>query len=155
MNSARLLAEFATAGQSGAGASGTGDAATWDTMLAPATCEAVRTLAGEAGEAVAAAERRLGTGLATRDVPAIRRTPDDLGSDEIADALASFHFPDDVWARVIYDLVVAAAREPGHVERFVDALVPIYFGRVGSLVIDNRGTGAEQAEERVEHQARQ
>jgi len=33
--------------------------------------------------------------------------------------------------------------------------VPIYFGRVGSLVIENRRTSEEQAEEHVERQARE
>jgi hypothetical protein len=33
--------------------------------------------------------------------------------------------------------------------------VPIYFGRVGSLVIENRRLSGEQAEERVERQARE
>jgi hypothetical protein len=39
------------------------------------------------------------------------------------------------------------------VERLVAAFVPIYFGRVGSLVIENRRLSGEQAEERVERQA--
>ena len=41
------------------------------------------------------------------------------------------------------------AREP------VAALVPIYFGRVGSFVIENRHITTDQAEERVERQARE
>ena len=35
------------------------------------------------------------------------------------------------------------------------ALVPIYFGRVGSFVIENRHLTTDQAEERVERQARE
>jgi hypothetical protein len=37
----------------------------------------------------------------------------------------------------------------------VAALVPIYFGRVGSFVIENRHITTDQAEERVERQARE
>jgi hypothetical protein len=37
----------------------------------------------------------------------------------------------------------------------VAALVPIYFGRVGSFVIENRSITTEQAEDRVERQARE
>ena len=37
----------------------------------------------------------------------------------------------------------------------VAALVPIYFGRVGSFVIENRHVTTSDAEERVERQARQ
>jgi len=40
-------------------------------------------------------------------------------------------------------------------ERLVAALVPIYFGRVGSLVIEARRLSEEQAEEHVERQARE
>ena len=74
---------------------------------------------------------------------------------EMAEAASTFHFPDDLWARVIYDLVVTA-RNPSHpLESLVAALVPIYFGRVGSFVIENRHITTEQAEERVERQARE
>ncbi|MEA2610808.1 MAG: hypothetical protein QOG32_534, partial [Chloroflexota bacterium] len=34
-------------------------------------------------------------------------------------------------------------------------LVPIYFGRVGSFIIENRSVTTDQAEERVERQARE
>ena len=73
----------------------------------------------------------------------------------MAEALAAFHFPDDLWARVIYDLVVATRRgDAGH-GTMVASLVPIYFGRVGSFVIENRHVTTTDAEERVERQARQ
>jgi hypothetical protein len=73
---------------------------------------------------------------------------------EMAEAVSAFHFPDDLWTRVIYDLVVTA-RNPEHpLETLVAALVPIYFGRVGSFVIENRRVTTEEAEDRVERQAR-
>ena len=37
----------------------------------------------------------------------------------------------------------------------VAALVPIYFGRVGSFVIENRSIPTDGAEDRVERQARE
>jgi hypothetical protein len=40
-------------------------------------------------------------------------------------------------------------------EEMVTALVPIYFGRVGSFIIENRELTTDQAEERVERQARE
>jgi hypothetical protein len=40
-------------------------------------------------------------------------------------------------------------------DSLVAALVPIYFGRVGSFVVENRDITTEQAEERVERQARE
>ena len=71
----------------------------------------------------------------------------------MAEAVSPFHFPDDVWTRVIYDLVVAARQAGDRIEKYVAALVPIYFGRVGSFVIENRHLTTEQAEEHVERQA--
>ncbi len=84
----------------------------------------------------------------------------------MADALAGFHFPDDIWARVIYDLVAtagrleratgdAAAKASATLERYVAGLVPIYFGRVASFVVENRDITTDEAEERVERQARE
>jgi hypothetical protein len=140
VNSGRLLTEF----RDGVAAHG----GTWAEMLAPATHETMVTLAGEAGQAVAEAERKLGPGFALGG-------PEGLTTDQMSGSLAGFHFPDDCWARVVYDLIVAARREPGSVDRYVAALVPIYFGRVGSLVIAGRGLGGDEAEEHVEHQARE
>jgi hypothetical protein len=73
----------------------------------------------------------------------------------MAEAVSSFHFPDDLWARVVYDLVVTARAPKTPLESLVAALVPIYFGRVGSFVIENRHQTTDQAEERVERQARE
>ena len=73
----------------------------------------------------------------------------------MAEALAAFHFPDDLWARLIYDLVICARSEDPPIETLVAALVPIYFGRVGSFIIENRNVTTEQAEDRVERQARE
>ena len=73
----------------------------------------------------------------------------------MAEALAGFHFPDDLWSRIIYDMVLATRAGETPVERMVAALVPLYFGRVGSFVIENRRQTTEESEERVERQARE
>ena len=57
---------------------------------------------------------------------------------EMAEAVSTFHFPDDLWARVVYDLVIAARDPKPSLETLVASLVPIYFGRVGSFIIENR-----------------
>jgi hypothetical protein len=139
VNTLRLLSEFQ------AGSLTLAD--TWTGMLAPGTAETVLEMAADAGRLADAARNRLGLG---GDVASTTAT-----TLEMADAVAGFHFPDDVWARVIYDLVVAARNRPSQVETLVAALVPIYFGRVGSFVIENRHITTEQAEERVERQARE
>jgi hypothetical protein len=108
-------------------------------MLAPATFDTVMELAGDAG-------RQLESGGSSA---AGRSTV------EMAEAVSGYHFPDDAWARVIYDLIVAARRADPPVDELVAALVPIYFGRVGALVVDTRHLTTDAAEERVERQARE
>jgi hypothetical protein len=107
----------------------------------------LQVLAVEAGRLADAARARLGLGGDTAST-----TPTTA---ELADALAAFHFPDDLWARLIYDLVVLARTQELPIEQAVAALVPVYFGRVGSFIIENRHVTTEQAEERVERQARE
>jgi hypothetical protein len=119
----------------------------WREMFAPANAETLLVLAEEAGRLADAARARLGLGGDASSTTA--------STAEMADALAAFHFPDDVWARLIYDLVVAARRGDVAIEVMVAALVPVYFGRVGSFVIENRAVTTDQAEERVERQARE
>jgi glucosylglycerate synthase len=136
VNSIRLLTEF----HNGALA----NAAGWAEMLAPTTLATVLELATEAGSLAEAAER---AGEAD--------TGTSVSTERMADALAAFHFPDDVWVRVVSDLIITAALAPDDIERHVAALVPIYFGRVGSFVIENRKVTTAEAEERVERQARE
>jgi hypothetical protein len=138
VNTIRLLSEFHQGSLTLAD--------TWRRMFAPENVETVLVLAREAGKLVDSATAKLGiggdgtSGVAT--------------TIEMADALAAFHFPDDVWARLIYDLVIAARSPEPPIESLVAALVPVYFGRVGSFIIENRSVTTEQAEERVERQAR-
>jgi glycosyltransferase involved in cell wall biosynthesis len=139
VNTIRLLSEFHQ------GSLTMGDR--WRQMLAKPNAETVLILAGEAGHLADVARTRLGLGGDTSSATA--------STAEMADALAAFHFPDDLWARVIYDLVLAARRAEPPIEELVAALVPIYFGRVGSFVIENRHVTTDQAEERVERQARE
>ena len=138
VNAVRLLTEFNTGSVSVADA--------WRRLLEPSNADAVLELAAEAGGLADAATQRLGLG-------GEMSTP--VSTLDMAEALAGFHFPDDLWARVIYDLVVATGTGAADAGQIVAALVPIYFGRVGSLVVENRHVTTADAEERVEHQARQ
>jgi glucosylglycerate synthase len=119
----------------------------WRQMFAPANVETLLVLAGEAGRLADSTRARLGLGGDAASTTATTA--------ELADALAAFHFPDDLWARLIYDLVVVARTQVLPIEQAVAALVPVYFGRVGSFVIENRHVTTDQAEERVERQARE
>jgi hypothetical protein len=120
----------------------------WRAMLADNNLETVLVLAREAGKLADAARTKLG--LAGGDA-----SSSGVSTLEMAEAVSAFHFPDDLWARIIYDLVIAARNDEAPLEQLVAALVPIYFGRVGSFIIENRHQTTEQAEERVERQARE
>jgi hypothetical protein len=138
VNVLRLLSEFHAGSLTMAPA--------WRSMLAPETVADVLALAEEAGTIADAARRRLE--IDTPGTP----TPSTAAMSEAA---SSFRFPDDVWAKVIYDLILAARRDPDAVDGFVAALVPVYFGRVGSFVIESRDLTTERADEHVERQARE
>jgi hypothetical protein len=126
---------------------------TWRSMLRPDNLKSCLLLAEEAGSLAESAANKLGIdGESGEWLAGPGNHP---STDDLSDAVAAFHFPDDLWARVIYDLTIAASFGELPVEKLVAALVPIYFGRVGSLVIENRRLTGEQAEERVERQARQ
>ncbi len=139
VNTLRLLSEFH------AGSLTLVDA--WRSMLSPESVETVLELAAEAGRLGDHARAKLGIG---GDVASTSAT-----TLEMADAVSEFYFPDDLWARVVYDLVLAARDPKPSLETMVAALVPIYFGRVGSFVIENRNVTTDQAEEGVERQARE
>jgi hypothetical protein len=138
VNAIRLLSEFHI------GSITVAD--TWRRTLAKENVETVLTLAAEAGRLADAASRKLGVG---GDSGA------HVSTIEMAEALGGFHFPDDLWARLIYDLVIATRVGDVDTAQMVAALTPIYFGRVGSFVIENRNVTTTDAEERVERQARE
>jgi hypothetical protein len=139
VNTIRLLSEFHQGSLTLAD--------TWRRMFTADNAETVLVLAKEAGKLVDAARAKLGLGG--------DGTSGSATTGEMAGALAAFHFPDDLWARLIYDLVVCARTDDPPIESLVAALVPVYFGRVGSFVIENRDVTTDQAEDRVERQARQ
>jgi len=121
----RLLGAFAR------GRVALGDA--WQVLVAPDRMSALDSLANEAGDTLDEITRS--------DTPT---TADDV----------DFHFSDDLWARIIYDLALVARGSTMDLDRMIAALVPIYFGRVASLVIEARDMTTQQAESLVERQAR-
>ena len=138
VNVLRLLSEFQAAALT--------MGATWAKMLSADTHAAVLGLATEAGAAADHVRSTLETDAPGSDRPATAK---------MSAAAAGFAFPDAVWARVIYDLVIASRDHPPELDAFVAALVPVYFGRVASAVIENRDLSTERAEDSVERQARE
>ena len=65
-------------------------------------------------------------------------------------ASTTFHLPDELWARLVYDFALAWRRralDRGHLLR---SLTPLYMGRVASFVIDTRSLVSAEVEERME-----
>ena len=121
---------------------------TWREMLRPETVATVMDLAAEAGQAIEAARgtlARASAGFSGDRAPTTAET---------AEALSGFRFPDEAWTAVIYDLLLATRRGSPPTDQVTAALVPIYFGRVASLVIENRTRTTDEAEESIERQAR-
>jgi glucosylglycerate synthase len=145
VNTLRLLSQFH------AGSLTLSD--TWQSMLRPDNYASVMTMAIEAGTLAEKAANKLGIDAESGE--ALEGRAGRLSTDEMSDAVSAFHFPDELWVRVFYDLLIEASFGKQPIEKLVAALVPIYFGRVGSLVIENRRLSGDQAEERVERQARQ
>jgi hypothetical protein len=138
INVVRLLSEFHAAALT------MGE--TWAEMLSADTAAGVIGLAEEAGRTADVVR-----GTLDLDAPGRERQT----TAAMADAAAGFAFPDAVWVRVVYDLVVTARQQPDRLDGFVAALVPVYFGRVASAVIENRDLSTDRAEESVERQARE
>lgn len=57
------------------------------------------------------------------------------------------------WARVVYAFLAASVRKPAHRDRYVSALVPLYFGRVARFIEDAADLTTAESERLVEQQA--
>ena len=121
----RLLAAFTR------GRVAVGDA--WELLVAPERMAALDSLAKEAQAAL----------------DEITRSDTPTGAED-----AEFFFSDELWARLMYDLALTARGDTMDMDKLIAALVPIYFARVASLVLEAREMTTQQAETLVERQAR-
>lgn len=67
--------------------------------------------------------------------------PENLGDVlALADSGAGqFHFPDSLWARVVYDFLLAYRTRVVYRSHGAQSLAPLYLGRAASLVLETRG----------------
>ena len=61
-----------------------------------------------------------------------------------------FHLPDELWVRVIYDLAISYHRRVISREHVIQAMTPLYMGRVASFVSENITASAAEVEDRIE-----
>ena len=66
----------------------------------------------------------------------------------------AFRFPDETWARVVYSALLAHRAAVVPDDLLIASLVPLYFGRVASHVMETEPLDDEAAEAVVERQAR-
>ncbi len=65
-----------------------------------------------------------------------------------------FHFPEELWARIVYDFAVAYNFSVENPQTVVGMLTPIYYGRTASFVMEVQGMTDVMVESLIEGQAR-
>jgi glycosyltransferase involved in cell wall biosynthesis len=63
---------------------------------------------------------------------------------------STFHIPDPVWVRVIYDVALAAHRQTMPREHLLKSLTPLYLGRVASFILEIQRSHHREVEEKIE-----
>jgi hypothetical protein len=63
---------------------------------------------------------------------------------------ARFRFPDDLWARVVYDFALGHHYGVVHREHLLRSLVPLYLGRTAAFIVATRDRGAAATEAHAE-----
>jgi hypothetical protein len=76
---------------------------------------------------------------------------DVLGLDTVAPD--RFRFPDDLWARVVYDFALGYHYDVVHREHLLRSLVPLYLGRTAAFVIEADPRSADATETLLERVA--
>lgn len=67
-----------------------------------------------------------------------------------AHAGGRFRFPDDLWARVVYDFALGHHYGVVHREHLLRSLVPLYLGRTAAFIVATHDRGAAATEAHVE-----
>jgi glycosyltransferase involved in cell wall biosynthesis len=69
-----------------------------------------------------------------------------------------FHFPDELWVKIVYDFAIVYHRQDsekeGDPDKAVESLVPLYFGRTASFVLKTWEMANYEAEDLVQELAR-
>jgi hypothetical protein len=64
-----------------------------------------------------------------------------------------FRFPDDLWARVVYDFALGYHYDVVHRDHLLRSLVPLYLGRTAAFVLETEPHGAQETEALLERVA--
>jgi hypothetical protein len=93
--------------------------------------------------------------LGVRDLGSIWElilSPETLGEVLVLDpdAPETFRFPDDLWARVVYDFALGHHYSVVHRDHLLRSLVPLYLGRTAAYVLLTRHASVEATERALE-----
>jgi glucosylglycerate synthase len=69
-------------------------------------------------------------------------TPETLAEVLALEDGGPLRFPDDLWARVVYDFALGHHYSVVHRDHLLRSLTPLYLGRTAAFVLGTRGTGA-------------
>ena len=61
-----------------------------------------------------------------------------------------FHFPDELWAKTVYEFASSHHRSVINRDHLLQALTPLYRGRVSSFILENLRADAQEVESRLE-----
>jgi hypothetical protein len=61
-----------------------------------------------------------------------------------------FSLPDDLWARLVYDVAASFHRRVMPRDHLLKAMTPLYLGRTASFVLETGGLTTKEAEQRIE-----
>ncbi len=67
-------------------------------------------------------------------------------------SLSCFEFPANLWAEILMDFAVAYKKSTNGKETIMEGLIPLYFGRTCSFVIESEPMTIQQAEDLIEDQ---
>lgn len=84
--------------------------------------------------------------LEPADYETIKELVKDIGRE-------SFYLPIDAWVRTVYRYAAAYANTPRQRMKIVDTLIPLYYARVASLVIELEDKNPEESERHFEENA--
>ncbi len=68
----------------------------------------------------------------------------------VGQAAEVFRFPEEIWARVVYDYGLAFHSRLIHREHLIKSMTPLYLGRVASFVNETSAASHQEVEERIE-----
>lgn len=81
--------------------------------------------------------------------------PDNLGDVlALASGVGTYYFPDELWARIVYDFLLADRTRVVYRSHAAQSLAPLYLGRAASLVLETRARPAASVTLALERLAR-